>query len=131
MQFQDIRKDYYLFSGKTSDIVRHLAFAGIAAVWIYRVGQPAGICLPSPLRGPLLLFLVALALDLLQYTVQSATWRIYYGIRESQGVQDEDEVDVPTYLNWAPTLIFWTKIGCVMLGYVLAVVFIAHTIEWN
>jgi hypothetical protein len=36
MKLQDYRNDFYLFSGKASDISRQLAFAAIAIIWIFK-----------------------------------------------------------------------------------------------
>lgn len=43
MKLQDVRSTYYELSGKTSDLVRQLGFAGIALIWLFRTdlaGQP-------------------------------------------------------------------------------------------
>lgn len=37
MQLKDTRESYQFFSGKASEIVRQLGFAGIAVIWVFKV----------------------------------------------------------------------------------------------
>jgi hypothetical protein len=55
MKLQAYREDFYAFSGKVSEIVRQLALAGIAIVWLLKVDLAAGTALPTALLPPALL----------------------------------------------------------------------------
>lgn len=37
MKLEDLRKSYYEYTQKTSEIVRYLGLAGIGVVWIFRI----------------------------------------------------------------------------------------------
>ena len=68
MKIHEIRDAYYEASGTVSDISRQLAFAGIAVIWVLKVGDGSGgIPFSSELVIPLYCFVSALGLDLLQY----------------------------------------------------------------
>lgn len=83
MKLSDYSKTYYEFSGKTSDIARHLAFAGIALVWIFKTGAAPATKIPQELHIPTILLALTLAFDLLQYFAGTAIWGIFNGIRSA------------------------------------------------
>jgi len=74
MKLDDAREFYYFFTGKTSEIVRQLALAGIAVIWIFKIGQNQ---IPSELLLPLYLIAVTLVLDFLQYFVAATIWGVF------------------------------------------------------
>jgi hypothetical protein len=102
-------------TGKASDVGRHLAFAGLAVVWILKEssGNPIG---PS-LVTPLLLFVASLSLDLLQYVWCSFIWTIFYNYNFEKHGSDEAKVDIPGAINWVAYICFWLKILALMLGW--------------
>ena len=79
MKISEAREFYYFNTGKTSEIVRQLALAGIAVVWIFKTGQTQ---LPSELILPLSLIIATLILDLLQYFVAATIWGLYSRYQE-------------------------------------------------
>lgn len=79
MKISEARDFYYFYTGKTSEIVRQLALAGIAVVWIFKTGQTQ---LPSELILPLNLIIGTLILDLLQYFVAATIWGLYSRYQE-------------------------------------------------
>ena len=83
MKLKDAR-DYYAFaSGKTSDLVRQLAFAGIAVIWIFKSDSPGGVIkLPGELLWPLGLIVIGLVADFLQYVAATICWG---GVQPLQG----------------------------------------------
>src|SRR5579872_918439 len=55
-----------LYSDKTSTILRQLVLAGVAVSWLFLYNEKKGI-FSSEWLCPLILFLLAISLDLLQY----------------------------------------------------------------
>jgi hypothetical protein len=69
-KLSEIWGKYYTYTRNASDQVRSLCFAGLAVVWIFR--EPNGensSAIPTLLIWCALLFIIALALDLLQNLV--------------------------------------------------------------
>ena len=66
MKICEMRSGYYEASGKVSELSRQFAFAGIAIIWVLKVGNDSGgIPFSTELVVPLYSFVVALVLDLL------------------------------------------------------------------
>lgn len=124
MNLSDYRNDYYQFSSKTSEIARQLSFAGIALVWVFKVGEsPASI--PEELVLPAGLFVLALALDLLHAAYGTFVWGAFAWWKERQGIDPEADFDAPGWFNWPSLLFFWSKVGVVMFAYVQALSYIS------
>jgi hypothetical protein len=114
----EYRKSYYEFSGKASDSARNLALAGIAVVWIFKIGDAGAFRFPRPLVWALCLFALALALDLLHYTVSAITWGSFHWFKERGGSKEGSDLKAPRALNWVPLLLWIAKIAAVAVGYV-------------
>ena len=72
------------YTKQAGDISRQLGLAGIGVIWVFRVtsGQPPlpgeiG-AIPHIFRCPLLLIVISLGLDALQYIIGSIVWAIPY-----------------------------------------------------
>lgn len=128
MTLEDYRKDYYAYSSKTSDIARQLAFAGLALVWVFKVQKFGGaigeLVVPPGLLPPALLFCAALTLDLLHAITGTLIWGSFASYHERRNVQDDDDVDAPSYLNWPTLVLFWAKVACVVFAYLGALSYI-------
>ena len=124
---EEFRKYYYEFSGKASDRARHLAFAGVAIVWIFRTGQSTETTFPKDLLFPLILFATVLALDFFQYVAQALSWGIFSRWHEKTGAKDEQTLTAPQWMNWVPLAMFWGKIIIVTVAYLLLIFFLVHT----
>ena len=113
----DFRETYYEFSGKASDAARNLALAGIAVVWIFRIGEGSASRLPQPLIWAVCLFALALALDLLHYSLAAVTWGTFHWLKEKAGASEESKLTAPRWLNWIPILFWGFKIVSVIVGH--------------
>ena len=126
------RDDYYYFTGKASDIVRHLALAGVALIWVFRIDHSVGIdVVPNGLRIPAILIVGCLALDLLQYVWGSAAWGIYSRFKEvriQKGKQKETEFWAPRWINWPTNGLFISKIVAMVWAYVLLGAFLLERV---
>lgn len=126
MNLASVREFYYFNSGKASDIVRQLALAGIALIWIFKTdiaGQPK---LPAELIWPAILIVAGLAMDLLQYVVASAIWGTFGRRKEMSGVGADDEFEAPRELNWPGLFFYGAKVLIIGFAYWLLVLYLVH-----
>lgn len=108
-----------------SDLVRQLSFAGIAVIWMFRVGtDTGGIAFKPVLIVPLLTFIASLALDLLQYLYASIAWSLYARCKEKHGVKDEEIVSPHECINWPTDTFFYLKTTTCIVGYAMLILFL-------
>lgn len=129
MRTKDARDCYYDSTDQTSKIVRQLALAGIAVVWLFRTGAAADFAFAPVLFFALLSFGLTLTLDLLQYVAKSLIWGVFH-YRKEQSLKGQEidpnggpsaEFDVPEWFNVVPLIFFWGKVGTLLgAGYFLA-----------
>ncbi len=116
---------YHEASSKTSEIARQLAFAGIAVIWVLKVGTDSGgVPFSVKLIVPLYCFSVALAADLGQYIYKTAAWwalNQYHWRKHKDNIVD---VDVSSLVNFPTHILFWGKIVVVVYGYACLLFFI-------
>ena len=122
-KLSEFRSSYYTFTEKARDTSRSLALAGIGVIWILRVENGVAPPAPMPALLPALAFLCAsLGLDAMQYAVQSAVWGIFTRSQEIKLKATEDSdpsVEASPLLNWPGLGLFWLKLACSALGFVL------------
>jgi len=129
----DKYRDEYLFaSSKASDVARQLAFAGIAIIWIFKIGEVnKSFEIPLPLVWAALFLCVTLGADLLQYAIASATWGLFFIFKEKeynkQGI-DPYSVDLSHSRNLRRPIyvLFWLKLVTVIIGYIFIGYYIAN-----
>lgn len=121
MKLKDARSAYDYLSGKLSEVVRQLSFAGIAVIWMFKSGS-GGIQFDDRLLWPLRFFVVVLALDLLHYAYASAAWSRFAYMEERQGVKDEDEVEPDERINWTSLFFFWGKALVCVIAYLIMLI---------
>lgn len=119
MKLADYRSDYYAFSAKASEISRQLSFAGIALIWILRA-KSTEPTIPKELLLPAALFVVALALDLIQAIYSTFVWGVFSWYHEWRDKDPDRDLDAPSWFNWPALLFFWGKVLAVICAYVVA-----------
>ena len=119
MKLKEARDIYYERSGKVSDLTRQLAFAGIAVVWIYKVGPEAHPSVAPSFLIPLILFAVTLLFDFLQAVSGAGVWGAFARVREKRcGSSTDVEIgDAPDAINWFPIFFFWSKVVVLLWGF--------------
>ncbi len=125
MKIKKIREDLEAATKTVSDIVRQLAFAGIAVIWIIRAGDHAGgIKYSAELLFPSLsLFVVTLACDFAQYASKAVTLffaNTYFWMKHRDEAQ---EVNYSGWLNLGPVLFFMGKAVCLIIAYLKLLLF--------
>jgi hypothetical protein len=121
VKLSEARSAYQEVSGKASDVARSLAFAAVAIVWIFKVGEGPAAKPSLEFLPPLLLSVITLAFDLLQYVSLALAWGAYSRLKEWKVTDPRSDPDIaaPSWLNWAGVAFFWAKLICVVSTYVL------------
>ncbi len=122
MTLRSIRDRYAFYTGKASDIVRQLAFAAIALIWIFRGNT--GTHLPRDLLVVAILIVVALVCDLVQYIVGSVLWGNFERSKEAEllaagGLDERAEFDYPAGINLWTARLFHAKWVLLAAAYVV------------
>jgi len=124
MKHKDTLENYYFYSGKTSDIIRQLALAGIAVIWLFKLGPDNAPKLPSELISPLIFIVCCLLCDLAQYTLGTIIWGIYSRCTEKKLQGRDIKFTAPPYINWPTIFFFYTKIILAGFAYWHIVIFL-------
>ncbi len=126
--WQTAHERYASNSAKASDVARQLSFAGIAAVWLFSGGATQGVN-HARVQGWLLYaglaLVIALFLDLLQYTVASLIWATTARCHEQR---KEMIFQPPRSINYPALICFWFKLSAVAVAYVFLGIAISHRI---
>lgn len=119
MKLSKYKDDYHEFSGKASNAARQLAFAGIAVIWIFKIGDNHRPQIPEPLLLPLILLVFTLAFDFLQYVVSSFIWGYFFRREEKKlsNISQDPVVSAPYYYNWPGKTFYRLKLFTVLLAY--------------
>lgn len=116
MKLKDALENYYVYSGKASDIARQLALGGIAIIWVFQATDGASRTLPTELFLPLKLIVAALAADLLQYVIGGLLWSTYHRFKESRSSPDAS-FKAPFVINWPSLGFYYAKVALVGFAY--------------
>lgn len=128
MNLSDAREKYEYFSGKASEIVRQLGFAGIAIVWIFKVDLRNGPAMPLSLMLAAMLLVLGLTFDLLHYLYGAIAWGVFHRIKERSEVSEDREFLAPHWINWPTIAFFYAKIATVGGAYIFLILFLSHRI---
>ncbi len=122
MKLIQAREAYYQYTEKASDVARTLAFAGIALIWIFKVGDSGTPRIPHRLLPPTFLLAGSLVFDLLQYVVGSILWGAFHRIKERTIPKGNDpEFEAPAWMNWPGIILFYGKLILVAWGFLLLI----------
>ncbi|MER7568345.1 hypothetical protein ABTZ93_36110 [Streptomyces sp. NPDC097941] len=125
------RAAYYDSSGTTSSIIRQLALAGIAVVWLLAGGlQKDGVHLTQILLAAGLLIVISLFLDLAQYVWTTACLAVWVWSKERKARKelqpgedanvDEKEIgDAPSAVLPIMWVLFYLKAAATATAYIL------------
>ena len=123
------REHYKYFSESASTICRHLGFAGIVLIWVFKVDRDGARVVPAGLVRPAILIVGSLTLDLLQYVLGALIWGFYsrrLEVRHGGGKQIPDVA--PPCFNWPGLVCFWIKIVLTVISYVVILAYLARTV---
>jgi hypothetical protein len=125
MKLKDALENYYVFTGKASDVLRQLSFAGIAIIWMFKLQAGGQTKIPEALILPAAIFTGGLAFDLLQYLSASAMWGGFARYRELQRKGPRNrQFKAPRWINWPGNAFFVLKALCASAAYILLLLFL-------
>jgi hypothetical protein len=117
MKLENAREAYEALSAKASEIVRQLSISGIALIWLFKSGNPAGPGFdPKLLRAALFIFL-AITFDFLQYIAGTMIWFLYFRYMEKRGTTEEEQFQAPEQLTWPTWSLFYLKLAMMLIAY--------------
>ena len=127
-KLEQYKDEYQFFTGKTSDIIRGLAFAGIAVIWIFKYTDSGQIKIPDLLITPLILLVFGLILDLFQYIAGGIIWFAFFRFKECQiqkgSISEKESIDAPNILPLIIHLFYFSKIIVIIIAYILLIKFL-------
>jgi hypothetical protein len=115
--------EFYEDTGKLSEILRNLCFAGIGLIWIFKNSDNAEHLLPSLLVTPLRFIVLSLAADVMQYIWRAVNIYIHYKILDSKHINkkisDEaiEDVIMPDYIPLGTWIFFIGKLVLIIIAY--------------
>ena len=125
MKISEMRSAYYEASGNVSELSRQFAFAGIAIIWVLKVGNDGGgIPFSTELVMPLYSFVAALALDLTQYIYKTVVWGAFNHFCWKKYHDNDADIKVSGIFNWPTIVFFWCKVIAIGFGYIQLLCFI-------
>ena len=134
MNLAECRKAEDHYSGKASDIARSLAFARIAVVWIFKADSGGQKVVPFTLAWPTLLIVAGLVIDLGQYVFGATYWGWFVRRKERELVvnpgtdgerfDEERQFTNPLWSIRVMDCLFYAKIACVAIAYLLLFAFL-------
>ncbi len=129
MKLEQFKKEAHEFQGLTSGLVRQLAFAGIALIWIFKLDKPKDHLIPNECYLPLLFFVLTLIFDFLQYFVPSIIWMRFFKYYEKIN-NGNVEVDLKTknIYTYPGYFFYYTKIISLGIGFYLVMSFLINKI---
>ena len=119
MKISDYIDTYHEFTALTSTVARQLVFSGIALIWIFKSSKGGDYTLSIDLYYPMLVFIIALALDLFQYLSASIIWYLFYRYHENkrESIEDDPDFEAPLIFTYFLNGVFILKITSVIVGY--------------
>ena len=126
MKLAYVRERYSYYTGKASEIVRQLAFAGIAVIWVFKTDRGDQVRVPQELLPAAIALVAALVFDFLQYVAGSLAWGIYQKVKESGGAKEDTEFLAPRPINWPALALFWSKVVAIAIAYALLLCFLVR-----
>ena len=121
MNLGEARKFYDYFTGKASDITSTLAMAGIAVIWVFRIGEHA-TSIPRELLLPLALFVLTLLFHFLHYVIAGLFWGRFLDSQEKKFTANDNEEKIenaPDWINSPARICYGLKVSILPLGYFL------------
>ena len=134
MKLSEARENYYRHSAAASSAARQLAFAGIAAVWVFNQPQDQpGIVLPQILSWAMILFCLSLACDLLQCATSSAIWGYFHRAKEKELtaklISADANVAAARCFNWPAIFFYWSKLSLTIAAYTCIAIFLFNSLS--
>ncbi|TMP37096.1 hypothetical protein [Pseudoalteromonas rubra] len=128
------RQYHYDATVKVSDNTRTLALSAVGIVWLFK-NQNGGVYeIPNDLLVPLILVVIALALDFGQHVYRSIAWHIKFRIEEKRlgkkEITEETELYASKWINTFAYFVFYGKVLCLVAAYCGLLSYFSSMVNW-
>lgn len=113
------------YTTQASAISRQLGLAGIAIIWLFKIGEGPDYSLPGELVPPALMLVLGITFDLLHYVAGAILWQLFTKTAQSEG---KKEFDAPAWINKVTWALFTTKIIAVISAYFYLITYLTGKI---
>lgn len=114
MTLQSILDQYHQDSAQASDIARNLNYALLGVLWILSKESVGNL---GNFKLPLILIVVSLAADFLQYFVKGLMVKCHFDKQEAKATDQEGNIDedfdaapYPKHIKFVAQLFYYTKL---------------------
>lgn len=129
MKLSKARDIYFERSAKASEVIRQLGLGGLAIIWLFKSGGADTVGkIPADLQWPLILIVVGLASDLLQYATAALLWGSYQFYMFKKGTSEDLEISPHEAINWPALFFFVLKICSIVTAYLLMGIYVSRII---
>ncbi|MGJ8633235.1 MAG: hypothetical protein ACSHX7_04885 [Luteolibacter sp.] len=115
MKLSDARDSYYQNTGTLSELTRKMSYSGIAVIWLIKTNKDLASAYESWWIWIIGGFVLALTCDILQYVFLAVSWGLFNHHKHQQGVELDDDIEAPSYLNNGGLFFFITKVVIVIV----------------
>lgn len=128
MSIEISRTAYYESSGTLSELVRKLAYTGIAIIWIFKTGDNLSFVIPQDLLWGMYFCGATLFFDVFQYAWKTIIFGYWH--RKLEKIPDKNKPNKhPRWFNWPTIFFLWAKFALVLNGYYYLVVFFIKSLN--
>lgn len=113
MNRKDLKEAYEYPSKQTSEILRYLALAGVAIIWMFKEEVDGKRTIPDELFWPLLLIICGLLVDFFHYAFLAHTHHRCFVTAD----RSAEKIDVPPWYAMVGWVMWYIKIAIVLVGY--------------
>lgn len=133
---QTYRDYHYEATVKVSENIRTLAIAELAIVWIFIEKQANQYFIPPGLVFPIVLVVIALVLDFIQYVYKSIAYhvvfrRFEYQLEKKKITENNNRLYVDLWINRISYIIFYTKVIVLTVSYIFLISYVIGCIKIN
>lgn len=134
-KLREFRQYHINATGKVSENTRTLALSALALMWLFKKEVAGTYEVPHALLVPLLLVVLALALDFSQYVYRSIVFHHLFRREEmrleKKEITEDDELHINTHVNTPAYALFYLKVICLVIAYIELLSHLSTTIRWK
>ena len=130
MKLQDILNQYHQDSAQASDIVRNLNYALLGVVWILSKESIDNL---GDFKLSLILIVVSLSADFLQYFIKGLLEKCHFDKQEKQATDAAGHINegynvapYPTYFKIVAQLFYYLKLGSTAVATIIIICKLAN-----
>lgn len=130
MKLQSILDQYHQDSGQASDIARNLNYALLGVVWILSKESIGNL---GDFKLPLILIVVSLSFDFLQYFLKGLLEKCHFDNQEAKATdaegninEDYDAAPYPTNIKILAQLFYYLKLGSTAVATIIIICKLAN-----